>query len=186
MNQVASDVDTEARPDMTPMIDCVFLMIVFFVCIDFRTLEAKLPAYLPKERGAGPSRVEPQSSLSIGVYERARGERTIPGGGAGAALAWDPGTGRRPRFALRGHSVRWDVGPIAIDDYPALAAQLVRICADRSTWQDDPQHPGQKKPLRVVIEPHPGVYYDDVAATTDAVRAAGFTEVDFGGGMGPR
>ena len=40
--------------DMTPMIDVVFLLIIFFLCIDFKILEAKLPAYLPKDKGSQP------------------------------------------------------------------------------------------------------------------------------------
>ena len=38
------EVSKEAEMDMTPMIDVVFLLIIFFLCIDFRVLEAKLPA----------------------------------------------------------------------------------------------------------------------------------------------
>ena len=30
----------EAKPNMTPMIDVVFLLIIFFLCIEFKTLEA--------------------------------------------------------------------------------------------------------------------------------------------------
>ena len=44
-----ADAEEEAEGDMTPMIDAVFLLIIFFLCIDFKTLEAKLPAYLPKD-----------------------------------------------------------------------------------------------------------------------------------------
>ena len=33
------DAQEEAKSDMTPMIDVVFLMIIFFVCIDFKVLE---------------------------------------------------------------------------------------------------------------------------------------------------
>ena len=43
------DAQEEVKPDMTPMIDVVFLMIIFFICIDFKVLESKLPAYLPKD-----------------------------------------------------------------------------------------------------------------------------------------
>ncbi len=44
MRQLLQDaVDEEAEMDMTPMIDVVFLLIIFFLCIDFRILEAKLP-----------------------------------------------------------------------------------------------------------------------------------------------
>jgi hypothetical protein len=40
--------------------------------------------------------------------------------------------------------------------------------------------------MAVVIEPHPGVVYKDAAETADAVKAAGFSEINFGGGLGPK
>ncbi len=59
------DVQEEAKNDMTPMIDVVFLLIIFFLCIDFKTLEAKLPAYLPKDKGSQSTPEEPVEQLSI-------------------------------------------------------------------------------------------------------------------------
>ncbi len=32
------DAQEEVKPDMTPMIDVVFLIIIFFICIDFKVL----------------------------------------------------------------------------------------------------------------------------------------------------
>jgi len=47
--------DTEASElelDMTPMIDCVFLLLIFFmVATKFRTPEGRLLAYLPQDKG---------------------------------------------------------------------------------------------------------------------------------------
>jgi hypothetical protein len=40
--------------------------------------------------------------------------------------------------------------------------------------------------MPVVIEPTPGTYYDDAAKTADVVKKAGFTEINFGGGLGPQ
>ena len=44
----------EARQDleMTPMIDIIFQLIIFFMCsIHFKSLEGKLYSYLPKDKG---------------------------------------------------------------------------------------------------------------------------------------
>jgi len=44
----------EARQDleMTPMIDVIFQLIIFFMCsIHFKSLEGKLYSYLPKDKG---------------------------------------------------------------------------------------------------------------------------------------
>ena len=64
---VLDDVQEEVKPDMTPMIDTVFLMIIFFVCIDFKVLESKLSAFLPKDRGMQAAIAEPQEALSISI-----------------------------------------------------------------------------------------------------------------------
>lgn len=167
--------DLEARTDMTPMIDCVFLMIVFFVCVDFRSLEAKLPAYLPKDRGSSRAVVAPSPELEVRVLAQQSGVRRYPGGdGVDAAT-------RRPRrYVVEGHGVRWLVGPSPVTDRRELAAQLQRVHDDRSTWQEDAQHPGRLVPPHVVIAPQAGVVYDDVAATADALRAAGYAEIHFG------
>ncbi|MSR45928.1 MAG: biopolymer transporter ExbD [Planctomycetes bacterium] len=45
--------------DMTPMIDCVFNLLIFFLChINFKLLEGKIPAYLPKDVGANASPID--------------------------------------------------------------------------------------------------------------------------------
>ena len=55
------------------MIDVVFLLIIFFLCIEFRVLEAKLPAYLPKDKGSQSTQVEPMEQLSVGIYVESKG-----------------------------------------------------------------------------------------------------------------
>ena len=52
--------ETEApRMDMTPMIDCVFQLLIFFmVAARFKTLEGKLLAYLPKKVGVHDTKPE--------------------------------------------------------------------------------------------------------------------------------
>lgn len=58
--------------DMTPMIDCTFNLLIFFLCnINFRALEAKLPAYLPKDVGVNVGPVDPQlEPIEIRVARR--------------------------------------------------------------------------------------------------------------------
>ncbi len=182
MSTALEQAQEESKPDMTPMIDCVFLMIIFFICIDFKVLEAKLPAYLPKDKGSQSTTVEPQEQLSVGIYEESKGTPLFPGGGGLNLL--NPETKRPYRFALQGHKVKWSVGPTMVTNPEDLKTQLERIYNNRDTWQDDKDKPGQKKPMPVVIEPHPGTFYDDAAKTADIVKAAGFTEINFGGGLG--
>ncbi|HTF89044.1 MAG TPA: biopolymer transporter ExbD [Planctomycetota bacterium] len=48
--------DVEIKQDMTPMIDVVFQLMIFFMCtIKFKVLEGKLAAYLPKDVGVNPT-----------------------------------------------------------------------------------------------------------------------------------
>ena len=60
MSDVNKMVQQNVEMDMTPMIDVVFLMIIFFICIDFKVLESKLPAYMPKDKGSSPTVAPPQ------------------------------------------------------------------------------------------------------------------------------
>ena len=173
----------EAKTDMTPMIDCVFLMIIFFLCIDFKILEAKLPAYLPKDKGSQTTKVEPQEQLSVGVYVQNAGTKFFPTKGGGPGLI-NPDTNRPYRFVLKDHQVKWMVGPIPVYNTDDLVRELKKIYDNKATWQPDKDNPGTTKPMPVVIEPHPGAYYADAAVTADAVKAAGFDEINFGGGLG--
>ena len=47
--------------NMTPMIDCVFQLLIFFMtCTKFHTFEGKLLAYLPKDKGLKNVKIEEQ------------------------------------------------------------------------------------------------------------------------------
>ncbi len=176
------DTQEEVKPDMTPMIDTVFLMIIFFVCIDFRVLESKLPAYLPKDKGGRPEAVEPMQQLSIVLWVENAGTPEYPVG----ASRGDIGPNGRPhRFVLRNHRVRWEVGPKPIYDLQEVRKELERIVAAPESVVSD-LATGGKKLMPCVIEAHPGTYYEDVARTADAAHVAGFQEINFGGGLGAR
>ncbi|MCA8950323.1 MAG: biopolymer transporter ExbD [Planctomycetes bacterium] len=176
------DVQEEVKPDMTPMIDCVFLMIIFFLCIEFKVLEAKLPAYLPKDKGSQSTQVEPMEQLSVGIYVESAGKPVSFEGHPVDAI--NPNNNRPFRYKVDGYKVKWVVGPKPLYDIQAVQAELKRIVTDPNSQVPDPKNPGTKKLMPVVIEPHPGVYYESVARTADACNDAGFEEVNFGGGLG--
>lgn len=45
--------DKMPQPDMTPMIDCIFQLLIFFMCsIKFKVIEGKLLSWLPKDKGS--------------------------------------------------------------------------------------------------------------------------------------
>ena len=174
------DAQEEAKADMTPMIDVVFLMIIFFICIEFKVLESKLDAFLPTDKGSQSTVVEPEEQLSIKIHVEAKGNRDYSRyGGEGI----NPGTDRPNRFQLLNHKIRWEVGPKPLSSLAAVKAELDRIADDPNSMIPD-KKTGGKKLMSCVIEAYPGTYYADVAMTNDAANAAGFKEVNFGGGLG--
>ena len=176
------DAQEEVKPDMTPMIDVVFLMIIFFICIDFKVLESKLPAFLPKDKGSQDFKVEPQEQLSIKVYVETKGNPIFPNGATANTL--NPNTGRPYRFVLKDHRVRWEVGPKPLSNIMDVQNELKKIATDPASQVKD-EKTGGRKLMGCVIEAYPGTYYEDVAKTADAAHEAGFEEINFGGGLGP-
>jgi len=160
--------DEEHKMDMTPMIDVVFLLIVFFICIDFKVLESKLDAFLPADKGGRPSRIEPENQLVVRVHVEQQGTRIE-----------DP---TRPgRFQLKTHKVRFEVGPRACETFQAAKQELNRIAENPSLMIPD-RATGGRKLMSCVIEGYRGTCYNDIARTADLCRAAGFEDIHFGGG----
>ena len=177
------DAQEEVKPDMTPMIDVVFLMIIFFICIDFKVLESKLPAYLPKDKGSQSTVVEPQEQLSVKIHVETAGTPVYKEGVTAGAI--NPNSGRPYRFKLVDHKVRWEVGPKPLYNLQDVEKELARIAQDPASQVPD-KETGGRKLMGCVIEAYPGTYYEDVAKTADACHAAGFQEINFGGGLGAK
>lgn len=56
----------ETHPDMTPMIDVVFQLLIFFlVSMKFKTLDMKLEAFLPKNAGVTPTPPVPDENPTL-------------------------------------------------------------------------------------------------------------------------
>ena len=168
----------ENELDLTPLIDCFLLLIIFFSCLEFKSLEAKLPAYLPKDVGSGKQYVPPQEKLSVKIWCDKWGQEfeRYPG------KLYGPNEGRLKR--LVGHTIHWEVGAKKFTDIERMKPELQRLCKEKLV--DDDKNPGKKKKMTVVIEPGPETTYDDVARTVDVVLAAEFEEINFGGGLGAR
>lgn len=182
MASLLEQAQEDVKVDMTPMIDVVFLLIIFFLCIDFKVLEAKLPAYLPKDKGAQTFKVDPMEQLSVKIVCENLGRKVarIDGKEPGTV---NPTTKRPYPYRFEGHRVRYEVGPKTVSNLEQLKTELTRIASDKSLWQKD-KDTGELKPMPVVVEPATNTVYDDVAKAVDAVKAAGFVDINFGGGMG--
>lgn len=182
MAQIAQP-DEEAKSDMTPMIDVVFLLIVFFICIDFKVLESKLDAWLPTDRGSSSQAAPPKEQLVVRVHVEEPGTEVYGAGKNAGSL--DPGTGRPTRFQLKGHSIRLEVGPTACGNFELGKSELERVANDPASIIPD-EKTGTRKLMACVVEGFPGTRYDDIARTADLCRAAGFEDIHFGGGLGAR
>lgn len=177
------DAEEEAKSDMTPMIDAVFLLIIFFLCIDFKVLEAKLPAYLPKDKGSQATQEEPQEQLSLKIICDNWGDEAVRN--PNRALKGAASHKEINNMMLNGHTVHWLLGPVRFDSLDELKDELVKIASDPTRMVPDKEE-GGKKVMPIVIEPAPKTVYGDVATTVDIVSAAGFKEINFGGGLGAK
>jgi biopolymer transport protein ExbD len=60
---------------MTSLIDMAFLLIIFFICLPMKTLEGKIQAFLPTDKGINPTPTTPPLSLKVTVHILAREEK---------------------------------------------------------------------------------------------------------------
>ena len=78
IEEVAKD---ECEMQMTPMIDVVFLLLIFFMCtLKFKTLEGKLAAYLPHDARSDDPKVTQVERIEVVLRQRldaATGERAL-------------------------------------------------------------------------------------------------------------
>ena len=159
----------EVDMDMTSMIDVTFLLLIFFLCLEFKTLESKLSANLPKDVGPNPTTDFPTERLDLRIQQVAWGRET-------------PDPAGRDRFELVGHQVQWFVGPRPIRQKENLYRLLQHEARNRSL---DPRT-NTTGPKPITIQTGPGVTYGDVTWVIDMARHAGFETITFGGAGGTR
>ena len=106
----------DARPDLTSMIDVVFLLLIFFLCtMQFRVLEGRLETELPDEGGPSPATPEVvrlYEPLDLHVRRAGDAPRVRVGLGAEHSLAALPGVlarltddGLAPTVPVRVHAL---------------------------------------------------------------------------------
>jgi len=156
--------EEEPRIGMTPMIDVTFLLLVFFMCtLQFKTLEGKLAAYLPKDVGAIPGPADPVEKVEVVLRVLAPGTRLEPAGGR----PWSGREGKRFRYG-GDRVIEYAVGPRRTTERGALARRLAEL-----------HRQGPARPL--AIDARRGVVLDEVIGVIDAALDAGFEEVHFVG-----
>jgi len=66
----------DIKLQITPMIDVTFLLLIFFMLLPFRSLERKLAAFLPKDRGLAKTKIKLEEVPKITVeLKRSEKER---------------------------------------------------------------------------------------------------------------
>jgi len=76
--------DEKLEVELTPMIDVAFLILIFFMCLPFKTLDGKLQAFLPTEKGLNPTPEKPPEPFWIKVHIVGRKEQPRKWGPAGS------------------------------------------------------------------------------------------------------
>ena len=66
----------EGKLELTPLIDVAFLILIFFMCLPFKTLDGKLSAFLPTDKGISPIEQDPINEIMVSVHIVARAEKS--------------------------------------------------------------------------------------------------------------
>ena len=161
----------ECEMQMTPMIDVVFLLLIFFMCtLKFKTLEGKLSAYLPKDVGVNQMDAEPIEKVDILMLVKNDGVKLRPDG---TPYTKDDELKDRRFVYDDSRVVEYSIGPNRTRDIKELARRLRKNYKDRIAM-------GQDK-VPATIDARPGTIYADVVKVLDAAVEAGFTDITFMG-----
>ncbi len=153
----------EVKLDMTPMIDVVFQLLIFFMCtIRFRSLEARLSTYLPKDVGVNSAPAGPQvERVDIVIKVLVEGSKLHPL----RDEPYDP-SGSGPFRHGPERRLQFQVGATLTSSIEELSARLKEI------QQSQPTRPA-------TIDPRARTTYSDMLLVLDAAMAAGFREIGF-------
>jgi biopolymer transport protein ExbD len=158
----APSIPDEMKGDMTPMIDVVFQLLIFFMLtIKFKTLEGKLSAYLPKDVGVNTTPSVPKEKIEIKLKVEKEGTKLDPR----EDLPWS-GTG--PFRYGPDRIVKYSIGPKSTTNIKEAYSRL------RELFLADPEQPA-------TIDPYPGTVYADVVLILDEVLKVGYRDISFVG-----
>jgi biopolymer transport protein ExbD len=157
--RVCDEMASEFKMEMTPMIDMSFLLIIFFMCLPFKTLDGKLAAFLPTEKGINPIPVELPPEIKVSVHIVARKE---------VAGTWNGKPVQKPtefKYKFEGRPETDNLADVGrwIDEghKKAASAENVRVVGEIKA--------GHKVPTKYVV------------AVLNKFAEAGLTKVDFYG-----
>ncbi len=147
----------DAKLQMTPMIDIVFqLLIFFFVVTRFRIPEGELEAYLPQEAGPPDQLTVAEIEPEIRVTIRTRGGDPEAEPTYEVTRAPDDG-------------IDIDVDRTVLGGLRTLQQEIIKHAQD----------PDVRENVPVILEVEPGVKYRWVIKALSICRGEGFREVNF-------
>jgi len=149
---------------LTPMIDVVFLLIIFFVSIQFKRLAGELEAHLPKTPGVV-NRILPEDEL----IDNHIWVKVAPPEAWQPKVVVDPKTGRE-KLAGRPQAVIITVNSQPISDFDGLQYELI---SKKFQLEAD-----GKKPL-VILELDPRLTFQNVVSAINAAKKAKFAHISF-------
>jgi len=158
------------------MIDVVFLLLIFFMCsMQFKTVERKLDAELPKDEGQNPipKKVEVPTEIRVRIYWANNNATTSQPNGQVIHSPnkpfpddWEEKSGGvRVPLSIRGAHVVMEVNRVKVTDLNDLARTLMDL--------------NQKNPMPVVIDARMAIPFKWVVGTLDACARAGVDNVKF-------
>ena len=148
----------EVKGDMTPMIDCTFLLLIFFILtLKFKILEGRLDAALPKDMGTMNTKVEEIEKVDILLMVSKPGE-----------LVDEVVNGKPNGLKVYvGREVRYEVGTQVFRNVPDLERFLATVA--------------DKDETPVTLDPRKDIVNEDVMKVLDAVIRQKFQKVSFAG-----
>ena len=160
----------EIKPDMTPMIDVTFLLLIFFiVTLKFKVLEGRLDAALPKDRGSSTAKEEEIEKIDIQLYVADPGDLDFEIDDKNKVTNLKVFSGRKIRIEVG--TQKWYYEPF--DPNRDTQNPLPELATFLKTFDKD------ETPVSICARK--GIVYGDVVVILDVIVRAKFEQVSFAG-----
>ena len=155
---------------MTPMIDIVFQLIIFFMLMPTQLAEGYLPTNLPNDLGVEQQTMVPPTGIRIELQHVESQE-------SAASTAWDPNWGAEVRVLLNQEEVAAENTNPNAPDQKVSFGKLRQLLKDKYDILKGSGADLDKLP--VIIQPDRVVWHKHVVAAFDAAVDAGFKNIQF-------
>jgi biopolymer transport protein ExbD len=180
--RTAEEVQTDGA-DMTPMIDCVFQLLIFFMLtMQFKEVEGKLLSQLPKDKGLAPSHVLQPELQEVRIVLCAEGDTRMHLHDKGKHEKID----KKPDIC-KAMVEKIDIGELYMTEKTAG-----KMASNKAIYQDVAQktkslmdaQPSAKDPTKkapVILDADSETPYEHIIGVVDACKVLGIDNVEFVG-----